>query len=305
MEDSKAAISVMQKRKYKVSVIIPHYNRKECLERLLPSIANQTFADYEVIIMDDFTPDRSVLEYIGTLIKEYKNIRLISNDDNLGFVQTCNRGIGLADGYYICLLNQDTEVKSNFIEKNVEILDADSSIGVLSCILVDQEGNNWFTGGSFKGGLPVNLTDDFEGIRTVDFVAGTAPFYRREVFDRIGLFDENYRMYHEDVEFGLRLHAKTNYKACMFPEKLVVHYIVRSMPKLELYYLSYRNLIMLVKKYSPNHIPKVLLHISREIIMLPIDPLLNRKPKSFFLSFGKIMLLIIGTLDGLTRRQRA
>jgi len=295
---------MMQNSTCKVSIVIPHYKGIECLKRLLPSIAKQTFDDYEVTIIDDFTPDRSVPEYIGALIKEYTNMRFIGNDHNLGFVQTCNRGIGLANGCYICLLNQDTEVKNNFIERNVEILDADKSIGVLSCILVDQEGKNWFTGGSFKGGLPVNLTDDFQGIRTVDFVAGTAPFYRRAVFDRIGLFDENYRMYHEDIEFGLRLRAETAYRACMFADKLVVHYLTPSIPKPELYYLGCRNHIMIVKRHTPQYVPKVLIHILGEIILMPIAPLLRREPKSFFFSFGKIILLIVGTLDGLTKRQR-
>ena len=159
-------------------------------------------------------------------------------------------------------------MKSNFIERNVEILDADGSIGVLSCILVDQEGKNWFTGGSFRRGLPVNLTDDFEGIRTVDFVAGTAPFYRREVFDRIGLFDENYRMYHEDVEFGLRLRAKTDYKACMFAEKLVVHYAAPSIQIPLMYYLDHRNNILILRKYCPRYLPKVLLGYTLEITRL-------------------------------------
>ena len=60
---------MMQNRTCKVSIIIPHYEGIEYLHRLLPSIANQTFEDYEVIIIDDFTPDRSVPEYIGALIK--------------------------------------------------------------------------------------------------------------------------------------------------------------------------------------------------------------------------------------------
>ena len=281
----------------KVSIIIPHYNQKECLKRLLPSIANQTFDNYEVIIIDDATPDRSVLEYINTFIEDHGNMRLVENGENLGFVKTCNEGIRLADGEYICLLNQDTEVKSNFVERNVEILDADSSIGILSCIIVDQDGDNWFTGGSFKGGLPVNLKDDFQGIRSVDFVAGTAPFYRRDVFDRIGLFDEDYRMYHEDVEFGLRLRAETDYKACMFPEKLVVHYLAPSIPKTEVYYFLHRNYILLARRYSPKHIPIILLYNLLVIGGLLTIHLSRR-------SLHNIFHTIRGTIDGLVSSQR-
>jgi len=269
----------------KVSVIIPSYNGKEHLKRLLPSIANQTFNDYEVIIIDDSSPDESVLEYVRTFIKDYRNMRLIENGENLGFVKTCNKGIRLANGEYICLLNQDTEVKSNFVERNVEILDADGSIGALSCVIVDQDGDNWFTGGSFKGGLPVNLTDDFQGIRPVDFVAGTAPFYRKDVFNRIGLFDENYHMYHEDIEFGLRLRAETDYKVCVFPEKLVVHNKpsvdcseeMRIIIK-EVYYLGCRNHILTLKKYYPRYLPKVLLWYTLDISRILVRALLEPSP---------------------------
>ena len=286
----------MENNRPKVSIIIPHYNQIECLKRLLPSIANQTFEDYEVIIIDDATPDRSAVEHITTFIKDHRKMRLVQNAENMRFIRTCNKGIGLAKGEYICLLNSDTEMKGNFIERNVEILDADGSIGGLSCILVDQEGKNWFTGGSFKRGLPVNLTDDFEGIRAVDFVAGTAPFYRREVFDRIGFFDENYHMYHEDVEFGLRLRAETNYKACMFPEKLVVHFLVSSIPKPEVYYFRYRNYMLLLRKYNPTHLPVMFLYILLAIISLLTFRLSRR-------SLDYVTYTIKGTLHGLVSRQ--
>ena len=259
----------MEKGKHKVSIIIPHYNQKECLKVLLPSIANQTFTDYEVIIIDDCSPDKSVLEYIKSFIKDYKNMRLVENTENMRFIKTVNKGIKLANGQYICLLNSDTEVRNNFVQRNVEIMDADPSIGALSCIVVGKDGKNWFTGGMFEKGLSVNLQDDFQGIRMVDWVAGTACFYRREVLDKIGLFDEDFGMYHEDVEFGLRMKAKTNYKACMFAERLVVHYVVPSIPINENYYYEHKNHMLLLRKYAPRYLPKVaFLTLTDSIIVL-------------------------------------
>ena len=197
------------------------------------------------------------------------------------------------------------------MERNVEILDADSSIGVLSCVIVDQDGNNWFTGGSLKAGLRVNLKDDFQGVRSVDWVAGTAPFYRREVFDRVGLFDENYRMYHEDVEFGLRLRAETDYKACMFAEKLVAHYhnLAPSIPNAEVYYLGHRNHILILRKYYPRYLPKVLLWYSIEIARLIGASILKPSPKLFLSVKPRPRLFLFalssagGILAGLVNRQ--
>jgi GT2 family glycosyltransferase len=290
----------MENGKHKVSIIIPHYNQKECLKVLLQSIANQTFTDYEVIIIDDCTPDKSAVEYIKSFIKDYKNMRLVENTENMRFVKTVNKGIKLAEGDYICLLNSDTEVKKNFVQRNVAIMDADRSIGGLTCILVDKDGKNWFSGGRFKNGLMVNLLDDFQGIRTVDFVAGTACFYRREIFDEIGLFDENFLMYHEDVEFGLRMKAKTKYKACTFAEKLVVHYIVPSIPRGDFYYYAHRSHIMLLRRYGKRHIPKmILLYSLRQIANLLFVSVTKLDGKALISS----LYVIRGTLDGLVRRQ--
>jgi GT2 family glycosyltransferase len=283
----------------KVSIIIPHYNQKECLKVLLPSVANQTLRDYEVIIVDDCSPDKSVIEFIRDFIKDRPNMRLVENTENMRFIKTVNKGIKLAAGEYICLLNQDTEVRSNFIQRNVEIMDANPSIGALSCIVVDKNGKNWFTGGRFKNGLIVNLVDNFEGIRTVDFVAGTACFYRKEVFNKIGLFDEDFGMYHEDVEYGLRMKARTNYKARVFAEKLVVHYGVPSIPSADFYYYLARNHMMLLRGYGKRYIPGVLcLHTLRQIAGLFLLSLLKLDGKPFLLSKH----VVKGTLDGFVER---
>lgn len=248
--------------KIKASIIIPHYNQKECLKRLFPHLAAQTYKDFEVIILDDCTPDESVITFIEDFAKDHPFLRLERNEVNLRFVRTCNRGIKLARGEYLCFLNADTELKPDFVEKNVEILDADPSIGGVTCSIVDHQGKNWFCGGKFEKGVPSNLKDDFEGIREVDFIAGTAAFYRRDVFDRIGLFDETYIMYHEDVEFGLRVKKKTDYRLCTFSDKLVTHLIVPSMPRVGVWYYGAKNLVLLSREYSPQYMANTMLHIA-------------------------------------------
>lgn len=280
----------------KVSVIIPNYNRKRDLERLLPSIAKQTFRDYEVTIIDDFSPDKLAVEYIRGFIQDHKNMRLVENTENIGFVKTCNKGIKLSNADYICILTNDTEIAENFIQRNVEVMDSDSSIGVLSCIIVDKEGNNWFSGGSYKGWIPAWTTDDFQGVRSVDYVAGTACFYRKEVFDKVGLLNEYFVMYHEDVEFCLRVKTETNYKTCMFGEKLVIHNVgTADLATYKATYYMHRNLIFISKKYSPESIPRVLLYYLREIANLLLVSVLKLNPKYLL----HIPHIIRGSLDGL------
>jgi len=290
---------LLMKRKYKASIVIPNYSRKKDLERLLPSIASQTLNDYEVIIIDDASPDKSVAEYIKDFVRNHEDMRLVENTENRGFVRTCNKGIKLSNADYICILTNDTEVASNFIQRNVEIMDADGSIGVLSCIIVDKDGKIWFSGGSLKGWFPTSLKDDFQGIRSVDYVAGTACFYRRDVFDKIGLLNEDFYMYHEDVEFCLRVNRLTAYKTCMFGEKLVVHNVGAgdSLPYKAIYYM-HRSLILVSKKYRPKCIPRILLYYAREMANLLLVSVLKLNPRHLLY----IAHIFKGTIDGLIEK---
>jgi GT2 family glycosyltransferase len=132
-------------------------------------------------------------------------------------------------------------------------------------------------------------------------VAGTACFYRKEVFDKIGFFDEQFIMYHEDVEFGLRMKAKTDYKACMFAEKLVTHYVVPSIPQGDFYYYANKNHMILVRRYSRRYIPKELLFLSVRTLWQIANLLLLSASKRNLKLIGGSRYAIKGTLDGLKK----
>lgn len=294
----------------RVSVIIPSYRDLEHLKRLLPTIAKQTFEDYEIVIIDDCSGDQNALDYVRDLAAKRGNMRLLENDRNLGFVRTCNKGIAVTDGSYVCLLNSDTEVKESFIQRNVEIMDSDSSIGALSCIIVDQHGDNWFSGGVFRAGATRNLADGFDGVRPVDFVSGTAPFYRRELFKQVGNFDESFVMYHEDVDMCQRIRAGTGYRVCMFGEKLVTHHLnrpdsgagVNPLKSDRLYYYLTRNDILLVRKHCRRYLPVALLRTTRKVLALAYLCLPSPRRMSPRQSAHAIKLVLKGARDGLLQK---
>ena len=299
----------MSDKKVKVSIIIPHYNQKLCLQRLFPNLVDQTYKDFEVILIDDCTPDKATITFVRDFIKDKPNMHLVQNEVNMRFVKTVNRGITLAKGEYLCLLNSDTEIKNNFVQRNVEILDSDPGIGGVTCTIVDQQGKNWFSGGRYRNGLPSNLKDDFQGIRSADFIAGTAVFYRKVIFDRVGLFDENFIMYHEDVEFGLRVKHCTDYRLCTFSEKLVTHILVPSIPESELCYYDNRNLMFIAREYTPINIPTVIVNIMfwevcMRLIRATIGVLLGK------FSLSKLWMSLAfasfrGAVEGITAEQTA
>jgi hypothetical protein len=293
----------MGDEKVKVSIIIPHYNQKECLQRLFPNLVDQTYKDFEVIVIDDCTPDDATVPFIKELIKDKPNMQLVQNTVNLRFVKTCNKGIKLAKGEYLCFLNQDTEIKSNFVQRNVEIFESDATIGGLTSVVLDKSGENWFSGGRYSEGFPINLEDDFQGVRSVDFIAGTAAFYRREVFDKIGLFDENYIMYHEDVEFGLRVKQLTDYRLCTFSEKLVTHLILKGMKGINVFYYGYRNQVLLSRKYAPQYLPKLIGHIILERFIEAFRSILDLDPLTSLFKLRNAFNSILAVIDGLMVRQ--
>jgi GT2 family glycosyltransferase len=296
----------MGDEKIKVSIIIPHYNQKDCLQVLFPDIVNQTFKDYEVILIDDCTPDEATIDFVREFIKDKPNMHLVQNPVNMRFVKTVNRGITLAKGEYLCFLNSDTALKNNFIQRNVEILDSDPTIAGLTCIVVDKSGQNWFSGGRYIKGFTVNLKDDFAGLRIEDFIAGTAVFYRKEIFDRIGPFDENYIMYHEDVEFGLRVKQLTGYRLCTFSDKLVTHLIIPSIPGPNLTYFDCRNLLLLSRRFAPRFLPKILGHILWQATARLIGAslvMLTLKPLTSIFKARYTVAGIRGAISGMTSKQ--
>jgi len=299
----------------RVTIVIPNYNGRHHLERLLPGIADQTRGDYEVIIVDDRSPDRSAVEYISAFISARPNMRLVENDRNLGFVRTCNRGFRMARGEYVCLLTNDTEVTRDFVERHLAVMDANPEIGVLSCIIVDPSGCNWFTGGMFRAGMRTNLKDGFAGVREVDWVAGTAPFYRRRVLEQAGYLDEDFVMYHEDLDLCLRLRSRTGYKVCMLGERLVTHHVQAGdsdeidIDKLNRWcYHGHRNHILLLRKHCPGYLPKLLALDLWDIAYVlaagaVVVPIIRRRPRASPLALRIAALRAAGVVAGLIARR--
>jgi len=217
----------------------------------------------------------------------------------------------MARGEYVCLLTNDTEVTPDFLERHVAALDADPSIGVLACIVVDPAGGTWFSGGLFRRGRVTSLRDDFAGVRTVDWVAGTAPFYRRRALEQAGYLDDDFVMYHEDIDLCLRVRAG-GYKVCMLGERLVTHHVLTvdggvetDIAKLHrLRYYGHRNHILLLRKHCPRYLPGVLaVHVWDVAYALAAGavavPLIRLRPRAIGMALRIAAGSASGTIAGL------
>jgi hypothetical protein len=210
-----------------VSVIIPNWNGKHFLKTCLDSLNTQTFRDIEIIIVDNGSTDGSV----RFLNENYPEVRIVEFAENRGFSAAVNTGIREAGGEYIALLNNDTEVDSRWLEELVNALERHPEAGFCASKMlnyyrrniIDTTGDGFSRyglafkrGGRKEDGLEYGREEHLFGA-----CAGAA-IYRRELFDEIGLFDEDFFAYLEDVDISFRAQLK-GFRCLYVPTAVVYH----------------------------------------------------------------------------------
>ncbi len=210
----------------KASVVIPNYNGEKYIETCLDSLLAMQFRDYELIIIDNASTDGSL-----EMIRGRKEpMVLIENTKNLGFAAAVNQGIRKAQGEYVALLNNDVEVDDNWLGNLCKAMSRrKNTFAVSSKMLryyerdiIDDAGDGYnIFGWAFKigDGLPKDRYDNF---REVFSACGGAAIYNRRMLNHIGLFDESFFAYMEDVDISFRARLK-GYRIFYDPKSIVFH----------------------------------------------------------------------------------
>ena len=133
--------AVPQKQMPKVSIIIPTFNRSNYLKMAIDSALSQTYPDIEVLVLDDCSTDQTA--NLARAYSNVKNLRFITNEQNIGFVQNWNKGVSLASGEYIKILGDDDILDNNCIAEQVKILNEHPDVGVVCCnyFIIDENNN--------------------------------------------------------------------------------------------------------------------------------------------------------------------
>ena len=210
----------------KVTIIIPNYNGKHFMEPCLKSLAEQTCKDFKILVVDNASTDGSV-EYMK---EEYPEIETLVLEKNYGFSKAVNVGIRHADTPYVLLLNNDTTVDPHFVREMIRAIERSRYIFSVSSKmiqmyhpeLIDSAGDLYTAiGWGICRGAGRSITNYTEDCEIFSACAGAA-IYRRELFKKIGYFDENHFAYLEDIDVGYR--AKIyGYKNVYCPSALVYH----------------------------------------------------------------------------------
>lgn len=226
----------------KLSVIIVNYNVEHFLEQCLHSVRKACEGiESEVWVVDNASADGS----LRMLREKFPEVKVIANRENVGFARANNQAIKQAGGEYILLLNPDTVVEEDTFSLTLAFMDQHPEAGGLGVKMVDGKGR--FLRES-KRGLPTpatalyriiglsslfphspvfaryylgHLSDD--EIHEVEILAGAFMLLRKSVLDQVGLLDEDYFMYGEDVDLSYRI-LKAGYKNYYFPHTRIIHY---------------------------------------------------------------------------------
>jgi len=213
----------------KVTVIIPVWNSIQWLPDCLEALAKQSYQEFLLCVVDNGSTD-DTREYLKSLL--WKNFYLIRFDENKGFAAAVNAGIQYSTTPYVVLLNVDTKPEDKWLEtliKSIEELPVRVTSLASKMLMMDRPDRidsagdtfSWYGAATKIGhGFPEK---DFDHCRYVFSACAGAALYRRSLFDEIGLFDERYFCYLEDIDIGLREKLK-GFQCLYIPKARIHHY---------------------------------------------------------------------------------
>ena len=213
-------------KKSLVSIVVLNYNAGKLLLNCIESIKKSSYQNIEILVVDNISSDNSQIE----CKKKFPDIKLIQNDENLGYCGGNNAGIKKAEGEFIIILNPDTIVETNWID---ELLNAQKEFGdglyqpkILS---LNEENTIQSTGNmlhifgfGFARDKGNKVTERKEEIEKVGYASGTCLFTTRKVLDKIGLLDEFLFLYHDDLDLGWR-GAQIGINSFYVPKSKIYH----------------------------------------------------------------------------------
>ncbi len=253
-----------------ISIIIVNYNVRHFIDQAIRSVEGACSSlETEIFVVDNNSNDGSQVH----LSDNFAHHNLILNDENLGFSKANNQAIRKAKGKYILLLNPDTVMSEETLIKCYAKMEADLDIGALGVKMVDGSGKflpeskrgyptlwsafckmtrlskiapkSSFFNGYYMGHLDSSQAHD------VDVLCGAFMFIRSSVLDDVGLLDESFFMYGEDIDLSFRIN-EGGHRVAYFPETSIIHYKGESTRKHDLAYIKhfYNAMILYYQKYS-------------------------------------------------------
>lgn len=253
-----------------VSIVIISWKMKNLLQRCLQTIYQFTKdISFEIIVIDN-----NSLDGTSEMIEEnFPDIKLIKNPENRGVAPARNQGIRETKGKYILILDADMELIDNSIKHLYNFMEKNSEAGIVGCKLVDKDFNlqfsckrfptllaflfrrlEWIDAVKNSKTLKIHTMQDWDhnSIKEVDYLIGACQFFRKDVINKIGKYDDNIFYGPEDLDFCLRI-WKAGWKVYYYPFTQIIHHEQRITKKKLFSKISLRHLagiFYLYRKYN-------------------------------------------------------
>jgi GT2 family glycosyltransferase len=251
------------------SIIILSFNTKDLTVNAIRSVfSSKTGYHYEIIVVDNASADNSV-QFIRN---EFPQVQLIENKMNVGFAKANNQGMKIAKGKYVLLLNSDTIVEPDTLDVMIRFMNEHPRIGASGCKIVLPDGS---LDKACKRGFPTPSASfyyvfglsrmfpnnpklnqyqlghlDPDRDYPVDCLVGAFMMVRREAIDRVGLLDEDFFMYGEDIDWCYRI-KQSGWEIYYYPYVRITHYKGASSRKkpFKIIYEFHRAMVLFHRKH--------------------------------------------------------
>lgn len=230
----------------KLSIIIVNYNTYSLTRQTIESvILKKHNFTYEIILVDNASVDGSIEALEDTFKEEVEKglIHIVKNLANLGFAKANNIGMRMAQGEYILLLNSDTEVEGDCLEECLKQMEQEPRLGALGCKVMLSSGTldhackrgfptpkaslyyflKWDKKNPKKYGQYAALHLGEDEVGEVDVITGAFMLMPKKVLDEVGLLDEDFFMYGEDIDLCFRI-KEAGYGILYYPKERIIHY---------------------------------------------------------------------------------
>lgn len=258
-----------------LSILIVNYNTRELtLDALRSVYGSETNYSYEVILIDNHSTDGSV----EAIRREFPQVIIIENQENVGFAKANNQGMRRANGRYVLLLNSDTVIQPNTLEVMLQLMDECPDIGASGCKVVLPDGS---LDRACRRGFPTPSASfyyafgvaklfphvpkfnqyqlsylDPDDEYPVDSLVGAFMLVRRSVIDQVGMLDETFFMYGEDIDWCYRI-KQAGWEIYYYPRTTIIHYkgAGKKRRSRKVLYEFYRAMILFHRKHYRSKYP--------------------------------------------------
>lgn len=258
-----------------ITIVIVTYNSRDDLAECLQSVVEQDYTGFEVVVVDNNSTDNT----IGFTKENFPSVRVIENSENYGPAKGYNIGIRASSGEYVVLLNPDTIVEKGWLYQLLSGLGEDEEIAACqSKILLYNKPNVINTEGNEVNYLGFTWCRNYGKANVYDGqieetlgLSVCSAIIRRHVLEEVGFFDEDFFMYLDDTDLGLRMRLM-GYKVVCNPRSIVYHKYTFQPGKKKMYFLERNRLLLLWKIYDRASLVKILpAFIFMEICVLTLS----------------------------------